>query len=286
MEEEFMDLQLQLSFIEEQFKDPDVLEYTYQIYPEIVPADYRAGRMNRWDTEQNPKIFHLCNLQMQLLENVFLALNLDKLRNRDHSFTRGWMNLFRRWAQAPSFRRAWAVSIGTYSVGFQSFCEEALKLRWEILWEPGQRENLSSREKEYLKRQQENKRFAPDEEIRLFGKSMPSDQVWVARMLIRNMQQEKIESFTIGLATVRISGDAGDASVNSESHPFSIELTFYRTRDYYRKMRLLDRMIPSLVRSLEKEFGRTPQMRIDLNTVPNGRLQYNFFERHGFKIIE
>lgn len=127
MEDTFIELQEQLSDLEREFFDPDVAEYTYQIYPELLAA--QIGSPPAPTSEEDRKIFHLGNLQMQLMENVYIALQLDKPRNREHHLNRGWMNLFRRWAQSPLFRQAWAVSIDTYSVGFQLFCEEALGLQ-------------------------------------------------------------------------------------------------------------------------------------------------------------
>lgn len=142
MEEKFVDLQIQLSRIEKMYQDPAIAEYTYQVYPELLSdkkklynaekREISPGNECGQDEENLRKIFHFCNQQMQLMENVFVALQLDKPYNRDHHLNRGWMNLFIRWAKAPFFRHSWEVSIDTYSLGFQKFCEDALNLSRKV----------------------------------------------------------------------------------------------------------------------------------------------------------
>ena len=193
MEEKFVHMQEQLIAIEKQFRDPDVAEYTYQIYPELLPkqAVLTEPSTTKWRSDERfRKIFHFCNQQMQLMENVFVALQLDKPHNRNHHLNRGWMNLFRRWTKAPFFRASWAVSVGTYSLGYQMFCEDVLNLYIDIKWRPGDKSKLIPDEHNYLKRQ-------------IDGKKLSQYRIWVAEM-VRITQTKKSESFPIGFAAIRL----------------------------------------------------------------------------------
>ena len=76
--------------------------------------------------------FYLCSSMIQLMENVYLDLDLGS--EADHPDNRGWMNLFRHWASTPTFRRTWAVSAATYGARFQTFCRRQLHLEMGRLW--------------------------------------------------------------------------------------------------------------------------------------------------------
>ncbi len=99
--------------------DPGLADYDLETYPELVsvlrmdpksvkPADVRAT-------------LHLISSQVQLMENVFLSLRLAEYYA--HPLNRGWMNLFRRWATTPMFRRCWPIVCGTFSRAFVEFAE-------------------------------------------------------------------------------------------------------------------------------------------------------------------
>ena len=129
--------------IERQLReDPYLLHYDTQLYPELntimgfsesvtssdsaAPAD--TGQMER-------SVLHLCHTQIQLMENVFLAVQLDKYHA--HPLNRGWINLFRRWAAAEDFRRLWPVLRGGFSKAFVDFAGYQLNLgdsQQEVIW--------------------------------------------------------------------------------------------------------------------------------------------------------
>jgi GNAT superfamily N-acetyltransferase len=69
---------------------------------------------------------HFCNLQIQLMENVFYNLRLAQYYA--HSTARGWMNLFQRWASTHTFRLLWPSLRSTYSKDFVDFAEYQLNL--------------------------------------------------------------------------------------------------------------------------------------------------------------
>jgi hypothetical protein len=301
MENKFIDLQNQLSTIERGFNDPDVAVYTYQIYPEIDPArrlkdtsfakslDPRVGVAGRADLSKHKgrtsegkhieederfrKIFHLCNLQMQLMENVFIGLELDKPQYRAHYFNRGWMNLFRRWSQAPYFRHAWAISIGTYSVGFQRFCKESLKLQSEVFWKQDIGcEYLTGREQQYLE-QGNLRRFFYGEG---HGTAPSEYQIWQARMCVTSTAtpEDLDDWFPIGFVVLHFT-----RGVNAVRR---VDLLFYRIRDYYRQMNLFERMLSTLAKELEAKGIGKP--RVPLSKENTKRYSY-VFEHHGFEVV-
>lgn len=78
-----------------------------------APAQLQAG-------------FYLCNSMCQLMEDVYIDLNLEQEFN--HPDNCGWMNLFQHWSWAPMFRVSWTISASTYGARFQTFCKRHLNL--------------------------------------------------------------------------------------------------------------------------------------------------------------
>jgi len=70
--------------------------------------------------------YYLCRRLIQLMEDVFIDLQLDQ--EYAHPDNHGWMNLFRNWSYAGVFRLTWAVTASTYGARFQDFCARRLKL--------------------------------------------------------------------------------------------------------------------------------------------------------------
>ena len=103
--------------------DPDLLRYDLEIYPELRSV----FGVDPGNIAVNPRAaLHTCNLQIQLMEQVHLAVNLDEFHS--HALNRGWMNLFRRWTSADTFRRFWPTLCGMYSQQFARFADEHLNL--------------------------------------------------------------------------------------------------------------------------------------------------------------
>lgn len=94
-----------------------------------APDSDTAPAINLWLPSEPPNIrkgFYLCNLMMQLMENVYTDLNLQSEYN--HPDNRGWMNLFRHWSWSGMFRVSWTISACTFGARFQKFCETHLDL--------------------------------------------------------------------------------------------------------------------------------------------------------------
>ena len=103
-----------------------------QIYPNwkaIATGTKYEAPLEQWLPDSYLELregFYLCNAVMQLMENVYLDLELET--QFDHPDNRGWMNLFRHWAWCNMFRVTWALSAATYGARFQSFCKRRLGL--------------------------------------------------------------------------------------------------------------------------------------------------------------
>jgi hypothetical protein len=72
-------------------------------------------------------VFYVVNSLIQLMETVFIDLNMDE--EPDHPHTAGWIKLFRRWVRSPVLRAVWQDSSRSYSERFQAFCHYTLKLK-------------------------------------------------------------------------------------------------------------------------------------------------------------
>ncbi|HET6488769.1 MAG TPA: patatin-like phospholipase family protein [Syntrophales bacterium] len=70
--------------------------------------------------------FYFCANLLQLMENVYIDLNLQD--EYDHPENRGWMNLFRHWSWSGMFRVTYASIFSTYGARFQQFCRNRLDL--------------------------------------------------------------------------------------------------------------------------------------------------------------
>jgi hypothetical protein len=68
--------------------------------------------------------FYVCNALVQLIENVYVDLELEQ--NWNHPHVEGWMRVFTRWARQPSFRRTWKIAESTYGERFRNFYNDRL----------------------------------------------------------------------------------------------------------------------------------------------------------------
>ncbi|MBS0161677.1 MAG: GNAT family N-acetyltransferase, partial [Nitrospira sp.] len=103
--------------------DPDLLRYDLEMYPELCSV----FGMDPGTITANPRAaLHTCNLQIQLMEQVYLAVRLEEFHG--HALNRGWMNLFRRWTSSATFRLFWPALCGMYSQQFVRFAEQHLNL--------------------------------------------------------------------------------------------------------------------------------------------------------------
>ena len=122
-------------------EDPNLEFLTWQIYPEWKWLMGRADDVGtHWmrkpddgwswlpeSQEERLAGFFFCHNLIQLMENVYLDLDLE--RELDHPDNRGWINLFRHWTWAGMFRVTWSIVAATFGARFQSFCKRHLDCR-------------------------------------------------------------------------------------------------------------------------------------------------------------
>jgi hypothetical protein len=279
----FVELQKQLGRIHEVLADPALADYSYQLYPEVDPERRENSAFGRsldplivrkregtFSAERLRKVVHVCNLQLELMENVFIALELDRERNREHYLNRGWMNLFRRWSQAAYFRLAWSFSIGTFSVGFQHFCRSHLALghRLEIVWREVDVDALTFAER---------KMYSEAREVLSRSSTCnvcpPRERLFLADVSVALGLDESDErvpfDFPVGFVLIAESDNCW-------------QIRGYRIRDFYRGMDLWDCMLASLRARLNDIGDKRCEVFFDLPHREDAARYHHVFERHGF----
>ena len=114
-----------------QFLDRQLFPDTDRFRKERCERADEAEPMSRIPTDPRlfRKGFYFCNRLLQLMENMFIDLDLG--RESDHPDNRGSLNLFNHWASASMVRLTWAISASTYGSRFQKFCDEHFGLNFE-----------------------------------------------------------------------------------------------------------------------------------------------------------
>jgi len=69
---------------------------------------------------------YLCVEMIQLMENVYLDLNLEETWH--HPDNVGWQTMFKLWSASPDIQHAWTVTCGIFGLRFRYFCERHLGL--------------------------------------------------------------------------------------------------------------------------------------------------------------
>jgi hypothetical protein len=69
---------------------------------------------------EEPKVFLFLSSVIQLMENIYLDLELEA--NADHPHCAGWIQIFQSWAETDLFRRAWDRYAWSYGRNFRRFC--------------------------------------------------------------------------------------------------------------------------------------------------------------------
>lgn len=200
-------------------KDQDLRFMAAQISPEWTTLmresiDPTGAQMWLPHTDRELRAgFQLCNSMIQLMETVYIDLNLEE--EWAHPDNRGWMNLFNHWVWSSMFRVTWAASVSCYGARFQTFCQKRLELPMgEVRTRRGQVSDLNFYEK--LRFEQ-------------FGD--PSDSIW-------NLELEVENPWGGGQ---RIAYRFGFALVDSDCI-----LRFYRVQNHVRKMGLWTAVEPVL----------------------------------------
>jgi hypothetical protein len=70
--------------------------------------------------------FYVCSQIIQLMENVYLDLDLEK--TWEHADNKGWRSMFEIWANSPTVQKTWELTSGVYGLRFRYFCNRYLNL--------------------------------------------------------------------------------------------------------------------------------------------------------------
>ena len=71
--------------------------------------------------------FYVCVEMIQLMENVYLDLNLEE--TWEHPDNNGWQVMFRTWSKSPELQRVWEMTCPIFGLRFRYFCERHLGLK-------------------------------------------------------------------------------------------------------------------------------------------------------------
>ena len=82
-------------------------------WPNPVPRGFRSS-------------FYVCREMLQLMENAYLELRLEE--TWDHPDSKGWKNMFMTWSKSVAIQKTWAITVDSYGLRFQYFCQRELQL--------------------------------------------------------------------------------------------------------------------------------------------------------------
>ncbi|QEH38596.1 hypothetical protein OJF2_72000 [Aquisphaera giovannonii] len=103
--------------------DPALARLSRQVYPELAPAPTPA-EASRPDYDRAE--LHTVGRALGLMEDAWLSLGLAK--NSRLPLNRGRLNVFRRWANAPSVQALWPLLRPEFGSEFVRFCEAELHM--------------------------------------------------------------------------------------------------------------------------------------------------------------
>jgi GNAT superfamily N-acetyltransferase len=118
-----------LTAIEGDLRSDDAATIAREVFPELaaITSTLMACQRIREPTAAEIAKAEAVNLSwvlrvLQLMEDTWVQCELDTLWN--HPLNLGWMNVFARWATAPTFQMWWPVLSPMYGSGFLRFMHE------------------------------------------------------------------------------------------------------------------------------------------------------------------
>lgn len=226
--------------LENLIKDnPELTKYDLQNYPELE----QLVETENYTLDKRQAI-HFCNMQIQLMENVWMALEMDRYYN--HPDNRGWMNLFRRWARSETFRMVWSINKGLYGRNFKEFAEARLNLPKSddenfYVKKPekcGLKKNIIDEFEDVLKNTQKEKYEEWIEILKNPGKG--NGEIWT----IKNCKVGgKEKPFVMGIALL----------TKGNKNPDTMKLEFIIVRDYLQRMGLGKLLFDKILKDLKEE---------------------------------
>ena len=119
--EDFQEILRQLSELEQLFLHTSEL-HTYV-------AEWSDSPDASATPSPTPTTRHAAAIQLQLMEDAFYSLRLDRHANAPDN--RGWMNLFKIWTKSPTFREHARQLSPTFSRQFVAFYEHYIE-SWDV----------------------------------------------------------------------------------------------------------------------------------------------------------
>lgn len=124
-----------LSLLEEQIKSEAKIPMLSEVFPELNEIKTTGVYTAKTPPQSMPSDKHITNLGcllkvLTLMEDTIVACSLQT--HWDHPLNLGWVNLFARWATAPTFRMWWPLLRMMYGPALRNFLEE----RFAILSNP------------------------------------------------------------------------------------------------------------------------------------------------------
>jgi hypothetical protein len=202
--------------------------------------------------------FYVCNSLIQLMENVYLDLNMEQ--EYAHPDNRGWMNLFKRWSWSGMFRLTWAISASTYGARFQSFCERHLGLTIGDVEVRELRPKAQPKAHDVISllhqaKQDQDLNLLEVDLIERFRGHNPSsvDKIFLLQLVVKDpIDHTKSVQFTFGFALVDQSNT----------------LVYFRMQDHVRKMGLARQALKVLIRDHNVPHARPLDIPLSAPEVP------------------
>ncbi len=244
--------------------DSDIEFMDAQMFPEwddLLEGVVKKPDRNLWLPDSSKAIrkgFYACNQMIQLMENVYLDLNLEA--NYDHPDNRGWMNLFRHWSWAGIFRVTWAISACTFGSRFQSFCQQRLDLELGDISIEDLTKKIISEKKGVIQEftTKHAQALAPflNEYERVLARKIINDRKAVVthlfsfHLIVKNpLDESQQKKFSFGFALMNDN-----------------KITYFRIQDHLRNMGLGRQALKRLIEHLKGKYGLQPE-ELDLDIV-------------------
>ncbi len=131
VEPAFAQMRDELEEVEAMLQEAALAPYFAELYPELAAPTVADVAVIAPPPE---RLFTVVTRQVHLMVTVFNELGLDVPGAYVVARHQGWINTFRRWSAAPTFRRYWLVLVHAESAAFLQFCELALGLTVGVAW--------------------------------------------------------------------------------------------------------------------------------------------------------
>ncbi len=259
---------------------PELADYDLQTCPELEVLIGDAEKLNQAEeglkaknyTSYIRQVTHFCNMQLQLMENVWMALDMDRYYN--YPDNRGWMNLFRRWARSEIFKMVWSINKGLYGRDFKEFAESHLNLPRSSVYkvekvDNGVDVNTIEQFEEILERNFKNKFRGRIHTLKNPIKDI--HKVYTMTNYLKIMDPNV--PFVMGIAFLTKKGNN------------TMMIEFIVIRDYLQRMGLGKQIFKEILDDLKKEENKEiTKLSVDIpKDTPNSKQIQSFYYRLGFR---